>query len=255
MFSPLRNRYGAFSERFGTAGLIVAVVALVAALGGSALALTAAEKKEVKKLAKKYAKQFAKAGPAGPAGPAGSAGPAGPAGANGKDGANGAPGKSVTVAEIEPEGEGCEELGGAEVKQEGAGSGVEVCNGAEGSPWTAGGTLPSGETETGAWAASSEGLVPISFPLPLPAELSAAEVHSVGVLAQENEEQPVGCEGGTAASPSAEPGHLCVFVAFGSVPNAIVKNGAPELSPGAGTSGAVLSASGLSFGSFAVTGP
>ena len=57
-------------------------------------------------------------------------GPAGPAGANGKDGAQG------------PEGPQGEEGEKGEPGEEGP----------EGSPWTAGGVLPSGETETGSWA-------------------------------------------------------------------------------------------------------
>lgn len=54
---------------------------------------------------------------------------------------------------------------------------TEVCNGEEGptgDPWTAGGTLPNGETETGVWAfnitaGAGEVYAPISFPIPLAA--------------------------------------------------------------------------------------
>ena len=71
-----------------------------------------------------------------PGAPGGSGGPAGPAGANGKDGAQGDKG---------PEGQQ-----GLQGKQ--GEPGPEGEKGEEGSPWTAGGTLPSGETETGIWA-------------------------------------------------------------------------------------------------------
>jgi hypothetical protein len=192
MFSKLHSR-------FGTAGLVVAIVALVAAVAGTALAasgaLTSKQKKEVEKIAKKFA---GKQGPAGAAGPAGSAGPAGAAGpagsagptgakgdtgatgAAGKDGTNGTNGKSVTVTSIAPGGAKCEGRAGAEVKQEGAGAGTPVC---EGSPWTAGGTLPSGKTETGSWnLAPSAGGGPatsVSFAIPLSAEIEAANVFTV----------------------------------------------------------------------------
>lgn len=86
-------------NRLGTAGFVVAIVALVAALSGAAIAagggkLTPTQKKEVTKIAQKEAKKFpGPAGPAGAAGAAGPAGPAGPAGAAGKNGENGKPGK------------------------------------------------------------------------------------------------------------------------------------------------------------------
>lgn len=78
-------------SKLGTAGLVVAIVALVAALGGGAYAaqqgLNGKQKKEVKKIAKKFA---GAPGPAGPQGPKGDTGAPGPAG---KDGTNGAPGE------------------------------------------------------------------------------------------------------------------------------------------------------------------
>ena len=54
----LRHPIRAIREPFGTAGLIVACVALVLALTGAAFAaagLTGKQKKEVEKIAKKYA--------------------------------------------------------------------------------------------------------------------------------------------------------------------------------------------------------
>lgn len=135
----LRHPVRAIREPFGTAGLIVACIAMVLALTGAAFAakgaLTGKQKKEVEKIAKKFAGKPGAAGAAGAQGPAGPQGPVGPAGANGKDGAPGAPGptgKSVTVSSVPVGNVACEELGGAVVKVEGSPSGVEVCNGATG---------------------------------------------------------------------------------------------------------------------------
>ncbi len=239
MFAPLRNR-------FGIPGVISVIALVFAMLGGAYAASDNGGPGKATASAKKGPR--GPRGPKGPAGPQGPAGPAGPAGAkgdkgdtgaagsNGKDGSNG---KSVTVTQI-PEGElACDELGGAELKQEGAGSGVDVCNGEEGSPWTAGGTLPPGETLTGAWAfngsSGGEEWVPISFPLPLSEELQPGdwrpaagggpiedpgEVHYINPAGKEvlvNEEDFTTVERnsdackGTAAVPTAEPGHLCVY--------------------------------------------
>jgi hypothetical protein len=90
MFSSTRKRLRhpirSITEPFGTAGLIIAILALVLATTGAAFAavgLNSKQKKEVTKIAKKYA---GKPGATGPAGTAGTNG------TNGKDGANGAPG-------------------------------------------------------------------------------------------------------------------------------------------------------------------
>lgn len=233
--------YKRFHDRFGTAGVVIGVIALIAALGGTALAaggLTGKQKKEVKAIAKSFQGT----------GPAGATGTNGTNGTNGKDGANGAPGekgkdgtngKSVTVTKIDPEEEECEEQGGAIVEEEGAGPGIEVCNGEEGlqgapgSPWTAGGTLPSGSTETGSWAfgtvsvaAKPEGtstplFVPISFMVPLAADLTGAlqaensQVHFINAAGKEltlieGEIEPPHCHG-TAAAPAADAGNLCIY--------------------------------------------
>ena len=224
-------------SQIGTAGLVVAIVALVAALGGGAYAATggsgggkataSAKAKQGKpgppgKPGKPGAPGAPGAtGPAGPAGPAGPKGDVGAAGTNGAPGAPGAPGKSVTATEI-PAGElECEEQGGALVKQEGAGSGTEICNGAEGSPWTAGGTLPEGATETGTWAATEGAvesiLVPLSIPIPL------AEILEPGhyiIVPKATPEEAANCENtdhpGEASlqNPEAKPGYLCVYGFF-----------------------------------------
>jgi hypothetical protein len=174
----LRHPIRAIREPFGTAGLIVAMVALVAALGGTALAakgaLTGKQKKEVTAIAKKFA------GQPGPAGPAGAQGPAGANGKDGANGSNGAPGEkgdqgvpgvqgiqgeggepgespvgsAFTIAEEEagnPPGAPCHKAGGVLYEVESTGDEQVVCNGA---PWTPNNTLPVGATETGTFATS-----------------------------------------------------------------------------------------------------
>jgi hypothetical protein len=180
----LRHPVRAIEEPFGKAGLIVAVIALVLALTGAAFAaagLNSKQKKEVTKIAKKFA---GAPGPAGPQGPAGTNGTNGKEGAAGKAGTNGANGKSVVLVNEEPA--GCEHEEGLTYEIEGSGVQKEVCRGPEGSPWTAGGTLPSEKTETGAWTVTSntsENVGPInttiSFPIPLASALAANKVHYV----------------------------------------------------------------------------
>jgi hypothetical protein len=96
----LRHPVRAIREPFGTAGLIVACVALIAALAGGAYAasggLTAKQKKEVKKIAKQFAGKPGATGATGPAGSPGAKGDTGAAGTNGKDGTNGTDGKNGT---------------------------------------------------------------------------------------------------------------------------------------------------------------
>jgi hypothetical protein len=228
-------------------------------------------------------------GPAGPAGPAGPTGPAGSNGAKGDAGAKGdkgdagnpgspgtpgtpgtpgADGKSVEafpVATGEPE---CEGNGGAIYEVEESGVETEVCNGKEGSPWTAGGTLPPGAVETGAWAyagttADTKGIhVPISFPIRLEDELLEAQVHYVF------EEGFSGFCKGSASVPNPEPGQLCVYVNPGESPEEIEFKGVYPVDfaglffeeEGASTSGAMLvfstpTAPTASNGVFAVRAP
>jgi hypothetical protein len=119
MFTKLR-------EPFGKTALTVGIIALVFAMLGGAYAaggLTKSQEKQVTKIAKKYA------------------GKAGAAGANGTNGTNGAPGAKGAPGEPGEKGE----------------QGEEGPEGPQGSPWAAGGTLPKGSTETGAW------LAPASF--------------------------------------------------------------------------------------------
>jgi Collagen triple helix repeat (20 copies) len=225
MLSHLRNR-------FGIPG-VISVIALVFAMLGGAYA--ASNNGGGKATASAKAKKGPRGprGKTGPAGPAGPAGPTGPAGANGAKGdagakgdtgsagsagAPGAPGKNVTVTAAKPT--ECNELGGALVKVEGAGSGIEVCNGEEGEqgekgdtgePWTAGGTLPPNATETGVWRFDAAGAgavrVPISFTVPLSHELEegTGTYHFVGGLGNGTT-----CPG-NAQEPTAVSGNLCVY--------------------------------------------
>lgn len=284
--------YRRFHHRFGTAGVIVAVIALVAALGGTALAasgaLTGKQKKEVEKIAKKYAGKPGAPGTAGANGTNGTNGKDGVPGAAGKDGTNGTngtpgtPGKSVTVTNAT--GIHCPEVGGAIVKEEGASSGIDVCNGEEGEPgatgpagpkgdpWTAGGTLPVGAKETGTWALNAttedtEVVVPISFPIPLEAALGNPGIPNNHVLFQNSAEQnefseefKASCKG-TAQEPTAASGYLCIYYSpFGKPENATFtfSSDPSGIEVGAGITGTLLhfsvTGSAHAYGSWAVRG-
>jgi Collagen triple helix repeat (20 copies) len=296
--------FNRFRERFGTAGLIVAIVALVAAVGGTALAasgaLTAKQKKEVKAIAK----SFQGTGPAGAQGAPGSPGAngkdgaAGTAGTNGKDGTNGtngtdgddgedgstgATGKSVETG-TEATGTGnCAGLGGATVQVAGEPATKKyACNGKEGSPWTAGGTLPAGKTETGSWSIGSVAAIPedpplavaftpISFTIPLAAPLASTNAHYIKANGEEKpalgpEKPPVDCgigigPGINAGNPKAKPGHLCIYAGLeyeATSSSGFIFNS--SAGPGVDTAGASVgfsvSAKGaIALGTWAVTAP
>jgi hypothetical protein len=188
-------------QKLGTAGFLIAIVALVAALGGTALAakgaLTGKQKKEVTKIAKQYA---GKPGAAGAAGPTGAAGPKGDTGAQGPVGKEGPQGKE-----------------GIQGKQ-----GIQ---GIQGVPGTTGftDTLPSGKTETGVWTAAIpptseffEYRVPISFPIPLEEGAEKAFFFTPEQV-QLEEFGTSGCkwelENLDALPESTVPGTLCMFAA------------------------------------------
>lgn len=222
-------------DRLGSAGLVVAVLALIVALSGGAFAATqSAKKKSSKGLTKAQVIALIKAnsppsGPAGPQGPQGAPGAKGDAGGPGGIGATGATGnqgpagKGVKLTTI-PSGPGnakCSERGGvtAEVEETPA-TAKDICNGAtgapgapgeDGQPWTPESKLPEGATETGAWAFNGTEddvggiVVPISFMVQLPEELFEGEVHY-----QTDTGFADSCPG-TAAEPAADPGQLCVY--------------------------------------------
>jgi Collagen triple helix repeat (20 copies) len=224
-------------RKLGTAGFIISIVALVAALGGGAYAasggLNGKQKKEVEKIAKKYA---GKPGAAGPTGPAGSAGAPGAPGTKGDAGATGATGAA----------------------------GPAGPTGANGKNGTTGftSTLPSKKTETGVWslgvvapAAQAFSFVrsPISFAIPLTAPLDEHHVHFIGEdnmeevfngVTEEFEKVVSTSCLGSAETPTAEPGELCIYTGRLS-PNVTVNNSfvADPGGPGNGgssTSGAMI---------------
>lgn len=141
MFSKKRklNSNSMFSRihsKLGTAGLVVAIVALVAALSGTAIAAKKfITKQEAIKIAKKYAGKPGAPGATGPAGPQGPKGDTGAAGSAGSPGATGATGPAGPT--------GAKGATGA--------AGPTGATGATGvSGFTE--TLPTGETETGSWS-------------------------------------------------------------------------------------------------------
>jgi hypothetical protein len=278
-----------FVRRRFTFANVAMTVALVFAMSGGAFAaskylITSTKQispKVLKSLQGKPGKSGANgvqgpAGPVGAGGPQGSAGPVGPAGAPGANGVNGV---SVTSAEVAKSSSTCGKQGGVEFTS--ASGKANACNGKEGSPWTAGGTLPSGKTETGVWAlgpfkeaAGQYATVTVaSFPIPLAAPLAEGHAHFIEengmeIDAEGKEVAPTQCGSGIgpevkASDPQAKPGNLCVYVS--ELINA--KTGNEDIfAPGAGTGQAgtmgalalfVLSAEGAGFqqgyGTWAVT--
>lgn len=267
--SNLRKRLSA-----GGPGVVVAVIAIVVALAGTAYAATklnSTQKKEVEKIAKKYAGKpgapgaQGSAGPQGPPGTKGDTGSQGDKGDQGIPGLKGADGKSVGLV-----GEGAElcekspteKVPGVAYEIEGSGVEKTICNGAEGSPWTAGGSLPSGATETGNWtlvgtAADTNGVdIPLSFPIPLNEPLDEAHVHYRSEV-----DFTTFCKG-NGTVPEPVPGNLCVYLTEsvnGAVASGIYSS-FEEGEKGALTMGAVLAFSaptGIAGGggSFAFTAP
>jgi hypothetical protein len=148
-----------------------------------------------------------------------------------------------------------------------------ICNGAkgrEGSPWTAGGTLPEGKTETGEWTSpavehttGAPFLTAISFPIPLASPLGESNVHilfhprsqsSCASLKEPSEKQE--CEEareaeekhleaeeafcpGTTEEPKADTGNLCVYVGRegAGIPEGVLR---ASFEPGADVSGALI---------------
>jgi hypothetical protein len=232
MFSSLR------SNRFGVPG-VISVIALVFAMAGGAYAAKKYAITSTSQIKPSVLKSLQ--GKAGAPGANGAAGPQGPAGAKGETGAAGA-------------------IGAAGIAGAAGVTGATGPTGKEGSPWTQLGTLPSEETETGAWSYNSdtageeELYIAISFPISLPEALPSTSVHFLA----EGEGGTADCPG-TVASPEAEPGHLCVYskILIGvGASKFIVDPG--TIGVGAASSGALLNISmapggGVGFGTWAVT--
>jgi hypothetical protein len=222
-------------EPFGKAGLIVAVIALVAALVGGAYAasgLTGKQKKEVKTIAKQFAGKNGAQGPVGSAGAPGAKGDPGAAGTDGKDGENGKdgekgkPGESVNIIPL-PSGDTNCPGGGAKFTN--LSGSAFACNGSGGS----GGGLP--ETLSGYWEVLGESAVhlpgvewavtTISFPFPpetVPTETILIKVDS-------SEAETDKCPGNAENAEAAVSGVLCLYPSFGSVTlqsSGVTKSGA-----------------------------
>lgn len=255
MFKAIRRRF--------TYANVAATLALVFAMTGGAYAANKFLITSTKQISPKVLKSLkgssgkagangaqgaaGAAGPQGPTGPAGGVGTAGTAGAQGIQGVQGEKGK-------------------------------EGKTGKEGSPWTVGGTLPSGKTETGAW-----GFGPLattghtqafetvaSFPIPLAEPLGSTGVHYINYKAEEvvgegNPNQPSTACKGTVAKPTAEPGNLCVYAAEAVIAAHTIETSSSSIfslafEAGAGTTGALATFSPLengseAFGTWAVTAP
>jgi hypothetical protein len=245
MFQHLRSRL-----RVSPAG-VLATVALVFALTGGAYAAgryVITSTKQIKPSVLKSLK--GNAGPAGRAGAPGAAGPAGPTGPTGPAGSQGSEGKQGNE--------------GHEGKQGPEGKPGE--KGATGSPWTAGGTLPKGSTETGTWFAGVNaelvGFDSISFSIPLAATLDEEHVHYVTLKQVAEKAAPSQCPG-SSTTPAAHEGNLCIYEGELSNP----QNGTAEVivedpsiaAQGSATAGAALvvvakEKESTFWGSWAVTG-
>jgi hypothetical protein len=217
---------------------VAMTVALVFAMSGGAYAagkyLITSTKQISPKVLKSLQGKTGKAGANGAPGPAGPTGPGGAAGANGKDGVNGVNGQD----------------------------GAPGPKGDQGEPWTAGGTLPAGKTETGTWTYNleTEGesgqLVSVSFPIPLAEPLEGGTVHYILVNGKEwdfgTETEVTSSEClGSVSAPKAAVGNLCVYAsALGTIegfqvpaPSAITNPSKPQTGTptlGASANGAIL---------------
>lgn len=178
-------------KRFGSAGLVVAILALIAALCGAAFAaggLTKPQEKRVKQLVKKYSKP----GSQGPSGPQGPQGPKGDPGARGENGPEGKQGEAGTDGEDGEDG---------------------VCS--FGNPEC---VLPPGALLVGNWAVDSPGatepatqcefncfaMTTISYGLQVEPPVENR------VFMEEGATPTTECPG-TAENPDAAPGFLCLY--------------------------------------------
>lgn len=312
MFSKLLRRFRVTGPLMVLAIVTALTVAGVPAVAGP-VAETAGVPKKVVKIVKRAMGLSRKAhrrstvalktarnaegtpGPQGPVGPKGDRGANGANGANGADGADGADGSDGADGKTVLNGAGspsdaadgvdgdfyvdttANEMYGPKASGAWPADGVAL----EGSPWTAGGTLPSGETLTGAWSmgmtsAAGPNFVHISFPIRLVASADVDQQDTIpigGADPSNPDHEPCiddnGTPGdpsddilGTAENPIADPGHLCIYTGHLQGSPAVGGTLRAHRSPSSGfsPSGAVLtvnaSAAGeFAFGTWAVTAP
>jgi collagen triple helix repeat protein len=253
----IKTMFNRIHQKLGTAGFIISIVALVAALGGGAYAASGTSTGKATASAKakqgKQGKQGkpGKTGPAGPAGAQGPVGPAGPKGDTGAAGANGSNGATGARGATGP-------------------TGVTGATGVSGFTET----LPAGKTETGTWTISqnsSRFVFPefpsaISFPIPLK---EAGEAFAFGKAETAAEEYGTSRCAGNGEDPTAPPGTLCVytlqedlFEAGGAI-EALVPSPGGTTSAGFGPSGSWIAGIALTgnaahadlAGTWAVTAP
>jgi pilus assembly protein FimV len=254
-------------QRLGTAGFVISIVALTLALTGGAYAagggLSGKQKKEVTKIAQTEARKLATAGPAGAAG---TTGPAGAPGAKGDPGSAGVgtpgeAGKSVTSEEFGAGGKEGHCVGVGGTKFAAAAGPTFACNGKVGSPWTAGGVLPAGATETGTFgaavAAGGVAFIPVSLSIPTAAPLTAIYVTGGKEFDTGGQEVTGGrCPGITAGVPEAEPGALCAYAttATGTQVFQGLFDPTKQLEPGAAVTGALVATENQAAGEGVVAG-
>jgi hypothetical protein len=214
---------------------VAATLALLFAMTGGAYAASKYVINTTKQINPKVlAALKGKTGANGAQGPAGAAGAQGPAGAAGAKGETGAAGPAGPQGEKGVQGEkgtaGTNGFNGSTGAKGAAGpAGPTGPTGATGSPWTAGGTLPVGSSETGQWSFAGPQVnffsTGIAFPIKLEAAPDEEHSHAIGPEEGEGEakfenkkDQPAVQEAfekkecsGNAKEPKAASGNLCVF--------------------------------------------
>ena len=202
MFSKAHNK-------LGTAGLAVAIVALVFAMVGGAFAANKVIIKKLSQISPSVQKQLrGKTGPQGPVGPAGAQGPKGDAGPKGDTGPAGSAGSAGSKGATGPTGPG----GSA---------------GPTGPTGPAETNLPAEKTLKGLWQFQASdtdvAIVTVSFPLRV---LPGPDFHYMKPGAAPTAECP-----GSSENPQAAPGYFCLYahVLVNAAASPITLGAAPSL--------------------------
>ena len=238
-----------FNSRFGAPGIIAVVALLCAMVGGAFAASNNGNGKATASAKRGKPGKRGATGPAGPQGPAGAVGPAGAAGPAGDKGAIGPAGPQGPAGAAGPAGP----QGPAGAAGPAGPQGPAGVDGQTGFTET----LPSGKTQTGAWAGTigSEGFAYAAAPFAIP--LAEATVPATVVASGTGTGD---CAGGTFENPTAEPGSMCVYLTeapFGPVTVANVVGSGNNNAGEATSTGGVIVLVGepgfLAFGTYAVT--